>query len=188
MHFASKVSFDSLAKMVDISMLQQLLDRNVNSDNSTSPVPCSLPCSRMYEEFSLRYCHGLRLLLCPAKGICPPWLRALWLCGSLQQAAVARCPPMAALMLGTCQALPHPTSLKNCLPWIMSFSPWVLSQRVIHSCHLSNLILKIYKRLPTGLNQFFLPFRDIRVLDQSRSKSTQDLGRDLNPLQLWGGQ
>lgn len=176
-------------QMVDISTLQQLLDRNVTSDNSTSSVPCSLPCSRKYQEFSLRYCHGFRLLLSPAEGVCPPWLGALWLCGSLQDAAVAGGSPLAAVVLGGCQALPYPTTLKNCFPWIMSFSPWVLSQRVIHPCHLSSLLLKINKRLPTGLNQFFLPsFRDTRVLDQSRSKSTQDPGRDLNPLQLWGGQ
>lgn len=118
MHFASKVSSDSLGQMVDISVLQQLLDRNVNSDNSTSSVPFSLPCSRMHQEFSLRYCHGLRLLLSPAEGVCPPWLWALWLCGSLQHPALAGGPPLAVLMLGGCQSLPHPTSLKNCLPWI----------------------------------------------------------------------
>lgn len=43
MHFASKVSFDSLVQMVDISMLQQLLDQNVTSDNSTSSVPALSP-------------------------------------------------------------------------------------------------------------------------------------------------
>lgn len=166
-------------------MLQQLLDCNVTSDNSSSSVPCSLPCSRMYQEFSLRYYHGLRMLLSPAEGVFLPWLGALWLCGSLQHTAVAGGPPLAAVVLGGCQALPYPTSLKNGLPWIMSFFPWVLSQRVIHPHHLSSLLLKINKRLPTGLNQFFLPsFRDTRGLDQSRSKSTQDPGRDLNPLQL----
>lgn len=42
MHFASKLSFDALAQMVDISMPQQLLDRNVTGDNFTSSVPSTL--------------------------------------------------------------------------------------------------------------------------------------------------
>lgn len=70
--------------------------------------------------------------------------------------------------------------MKNSLPWVMCFSPWVLSQKAIRPHHLSNLLSQSERKDPRGLNQFPLPLQTPEFWP-SLDPSLQEL----QPLWLW---
>lgn len=70
--------------------------------------------------------------------------------------------------------------VENSLPWVMCSSPWVLSQKAIRPCHLSNLLSQNEQKDPRDRNQFPLPLQTPEFWP-----SLDPSPQELQPLWLW---